>query len=146
MSQAEQARFLGAKVERTKNLGHDSTVDRLTENPAGRVDDYTNDVGKQIVRGPARSQSVYGRFRDPKDGTSASENLSRWSDYAHAGSYQGGDGTGKEVSARDPRGGTVPSGARTKNSDGYLESTKGWAGYDRGADSGEGRLQKARKY
>jgi|SRR6516164_4286980 len=34
-SQAEQARWLNSKVERVKNLGHDTTIDKLTQNPVG---------------------------------------------------------------------------------------------------------------
>jgi len=147
MSQAEQARWLGAKPERTKNLGHDSTVDKLTENPAGRMVDYANnDVSKGIVRGPPRSQGVYGRFKNPKDGTSTAENLSRWSDYSRANSYHRGHGEGVEPRMPDPRGGSnVP--AADKGSDGYLApspnpSTKNWADYRAGSESGEGRLEK----
>jgi hypothetical protein len=130
MSQAEQARFLGSKPERTKNLGHNSTVDRLTENPA-RPTDYEQGPAARVIN-EKRSVGVYERFDDPKSGISASENLDRWADYARSNSYSV-DGRG-----RDPKG-------RGRGSDGHLATPK-WTGYDAGADSGEGRLQKRDKY
>src|SRR5262249_51402097 len=132
MTQAQQSRFLGRSVERTKNLGHDSTVDRLTENPAGMIDYANNDVSKGVVRGPPRSRGVYGKFANPEDGRSTQQNLDRWSDYARSNSYSV-DGRG-----RDPRG-------RGEGSDNHLRSTKGWARFDSGAESGPGRLEKSGK-
>jgi hypothetical protein len=136
------------KLDPSRNLGHrsKSTEAALTKNPAGRVVDYTNnDVGKGIVRGPARGQSVYGKFRDPKDG----HDFAGWASYAREGSYTGHgnkEGPGKEPTVREERR-SVPSAARNKDSDGYLESTKNWPSFDTGgADSGVGRLEKARKY
>jgi hypothetical protein len=60
-------------------------------------------------------------------------------------SYQGGDGTGKDVPP-EPRRRSVPSEAAKKDSDGYLESTRTWANLpEAGGDSGVGRLEKAGK-
>jgi hypothetical protein len=148
LDQFEQERHLGIGHERTKNLGHDWRESEIEQNPAGRMVDYANnDVSKGVVRGPARSQSVYGKFRDPQSGIANERNLDRWSNYATAGSYRGGDGTGKDVTMRDQGRRSVPSEARNKDSDGYLESTKNWPSFDTGgADSGVGRLEKSRKY
>jgi hypothetical protein len=139
LTQREQAKHLGVKEETVMNLGHPVPVSQLTEHPAPHVKNYDSGDTGRVVRGPARSQSVYGRFRDPKDGTSTSENLSRWAGYAHAGSYQGGDGTGKEVSMPDPR------GRHSNESDGYLQSTKSWPSFEYGSESGPGRIEKAHK-
>jgi hypothetical protein len=90
---------------------------------------------------------VYGRFRDPKDGTSRQENLDRWSDYARSNSYHRGPGPGKEPTMPDPR--ERSAGYRPgdgKGSDGQLASTKNWASYEYGGDSGLGRLEKSEKY
>ena len=138
LTQDQQAKFLGVKEETVMNLGHPVPISEIAEHPAPDVKNYDSGDTGRVVRGPARSQSVYGRFRDPKDGTSASENLSRWSDYAHAGSYQRGDGTGKEVSMPDPR------GRRDEGSDEYLLRPD-WSKYEYGADSGPGRLEKSGK-
>jgi hypothetical protein len=128
------------------NLGHKATDATLTKNPAGRMVDYANnDVSKGVVRGPARSRSVYGSFKNPQSGIANERNLSRWSGLAHAGSYQGGDGTGKDVPP-EPRRRSVPDVARAKDSDGQLASTKNWASYEYGGDSGMGRLEKSEKY
>jgi hypothetical protein len=131
-----------------RNLGHKATDASLTKNPAGRMVDYTSgDQGKRIARGPERSASVYGKFANPQSGIANERNLSRWSGYAHAGSYQGGDGPGKDPPQSDGQRRSVPSEARNKDSDGYLESTKNWPSFDTGgADSGVGRLEKSRKY
>ena len=148
MSQAEQARYLGAKPERTKNLGHDSSVDRLTQNPVGYPKDYEQGPAARVIN-EKRSQGVFGKFADPKDGRSTQANLDRWADYAKANSYTGHGnkaGVGKAPTVRDPRGGTVPSAARKKDSDGYLASPKDWASYEYGGDSGLGRLEKSKKY
>src|SRR5215472_12825943 len=95
------------KPDPVRNLGHKSTEAGLTKNPAGRMVDYAdNDVSKGVVRGPARSVGVYGRFRDPQSGIASEQNLTRWSGYASAGSYDG----------KDPKG-------RGEGSDGHLAST-----------------------
>jgi hypothetical protein len=126
LTQAQQARFLGSKPERTKNLGHDSTVDRLTQNPVGYPRDYENGPAARVIN-ETRSVGVYGKFRDPQDGTSRQQNLDRWSDYARSNSYHG----------RDPQG-------RGAGSDGHLLRPE-WDRYQFGADSGEGRLEKTGK-
>jgi hypothetical protein len=147
LTQGQQAKFLGHKPETVMNLGHPTTVDRLTENPVGRPLDYENDAAARITN-ETRSVGVYGKFRDPQSGISTNEqNLNRWADYARSNSYHRGPGPGKEPTMRDPRGTTVPSAARTKDSDGHLAplpsaSTENWADYSAGADSGEGRLEK----
>jgi len=134
LPEIQQRKFLGVGEQHTLNLGHPSTQDRLTENPAGRVVDYANnEVSKGVVRGPPRSQSVYGKFRDPADG----HDFDRWAGYAKAGSFHGKDG--KEPTVPDPR------GRASNESDGYLRSTQGWARFDAGSESGEGRLEKSRK-
>jgi hypothetical protein len=126
LTQDQQARHLGVKEETVKNLGHDMPVSRLTENPVGYPRDYENGPAALVIN-EKRSQGVFGKFADPKDGRSTQANLDRWSDYAKANSYTGHGnkaGLGKPPSVRDPRGGTVPSAARNKASDGYLASPK----------------------
>ena len=153
LDQFEQEKHLGIGHEMTKNLGHDWREREIEKNPAGRMVDYTNnDIGSDLVRGPPRSQGVYQKFTDPKSGISTNQqNLDRWSDYARSNSYTGHHhkaGPGVAPTMPDPRERSA-TGYRpnaSEKSDGYLESTKGWAGYDRGSESGEGRLQKARKY
>jgi hypothetical protein len=148
LTQDQQAAYLGVKQETVLNLGHPVPISEIEQNPADMADYTNNDVGKQIVRGPPRSAGVFGSFKDPKSGISTNEqNLDRWADYARSNSYHGGHGEGVEPTVRDPRGGTVPSEARNKGSDGYLQSTEGWPSFDTGgADSGVGRLEKAKKY
>jgi hypothetical protein len=146
-TQGQQARFLGSTPERTKNLGHDSTVDRLTENPVGYPLDYQSPSAARVIN-ETRSQGVYGKFRDPQSGIAQQNNLDRWADYAKSNSYTGHGnkaGLGKPPTVRDPRGSTVPSVARNKDSDGYLESTKNWPSFEYGSESGLGRIEKARK-
>jgi hypothetical protein len=148
LTQGQQAKFLGHKPETVLNLGHPTTVDRLTENPVGYPRDYENGPAARVIN-ERRSQGVYGKFADPKDGRSTQANLDRWADYAKANSYTGHGnkaGVGKAPTVRDPRGGTVPSAARKKDSDGYLASPKDWASYEYGGDSGLGRLEKSKKY
>jgi len=128
MSEGDQSRFLGRSIERTKNLGHDSTVDRLTGNPA-RPTDYERGPVRQIV-----DEKRYQKFSDPKAGRSTQENLDKWASYARSNSYSV-DGRG-----RDPKG-------RGAGSDNHLLSTKGWANLpDSGADSGPSRIEKAKRY
>src|SRR5262249_51491139 len=90
LTQREQAKHLGVKVERTKNLGHDSTVDRLTENPA-RMMNYDSADTARIINEP-RSVGVYGRFKNPQSGIAQQNNLDRWADYARSNSYHRGPG------------------------------------------------------
>jgi hypothetical protein len=124
LTQAQQARFLGSKPERTKNLGHDSTVDRLTQSPVGYPRDYENGPAARVIN-ETRSVGVYGRFKDPKSGISSADNLSRWSGLAHSNSYDG----------KDPKG-------RGEGSDEHLASTKNWPGFEYGSESGLGRIEK----
>ena len=151
LDQYEQEKHLGIGHEMTKNLGHDWRESEIEQNPAGRMVDYANnDVSKGVVRGPAHSQGVYQKFADPKDGTSTSENLSRWSDYARSNSYTGHDhkaGPGVPPSMPDPRE-RAATGYRpnaSERSDGYLRSTESWPSHEYGADSGPGRLEKTGK-
>ena len=132
-----------------RNLGHKATDASLTKNPAGRVQDYTNHAGEGIVRGPARSVGVYGSFKNPTSGISTNEqNLDRWAGYAKANSYTGRSqvaGPGEDPPVSDDSRRLVPSAAREKGSDGYLESTKSWPSFEYGSESGLGRIEKARK-
>jgi hypothetical protein len=145
LDQFEQEKHLGIGHERTKNLGHDWRESEIEKNPAGRMVDYTNnDVGKDMLRQPSRLQGVYGKCGDPQSGISSEQNLNRWSDYATKGSYHGGPGPGKDPTMRDPR------GRHSNESDGYLAdqpnpSTKNWADFRAGSESGEGRLEKLHK-
>src|SRR5262249_27917334 len=128
--QGQQARFLGSKPEAVMNLGHASTVDKLTENPARMIDYADSHASEGVVRGPERSQGVYGRFKNPESGISAEGNLDRWADYARSNSYHGSDPRGRET-----------------GSDNHLLSTKGWANLpDSGSESGPGRIEKAKRY
>jgi hypothetical protein len=143
-TQGQQARFLDSTPEQVRNLGHPSTVDRLTENPAGRVVDYTNsDVGKQIAReGQRHTQGVYGRHSPTPSGVSTAENLQAWSKYSTSNSYTGRNkaGLGKPPSMPDPRPPGVRQGAGA-GSDGHLLRPE-WDRYQFGADSGPGRIEK----
>jgi hypothetical protein len=148
LTQDQQARHLGVKQETVMNLGHPVPISEIERNPIGYPRDYENGPAKHIINEP-RSQGVYGRFKNPQDGTSTQANLDRWSGYAKANSYTGHgnkEGLGKPPSVRDPRGSTVPSAARNKDSDGYLASPKDWASYEYGSEAGLGRLEKSQKY
>jgi hypothetical protein len=139
LSQRQQSKLLGVGDEVTMNLGHRVPEDRVMEHPLNKVDDYANShASERVVDGPKRGQSIYGRFKNPQSGVANEGNLNRWAGYAHAGSYQGGDGTGKEVSMRDPR------GRRDEGSDGHLLRPE-WDRYQFGADSGAGRLEKTHR-
>jgi hypothetical protein len=129
-----------------RNLGHKATDATLTKNPAGRIVSYDTapQAERQIKEGQRLTTGVYGRHVPIKSGISSAENLRAWGKYAKSNSYHTGPGPGREPPVSDDSRVHVP--AAGKASDGYLESTRGWAGYDRGADSGEGRLQKAKKY
>ena len=143
LDQKQQARHLGVKEETVCNLGHPVPVSRLPDNPVGYPRDYEQGPAARVIN-ERRSVGVYGKFGDPQSGIAQQNNLDRWADYAKSNSYHRGPGPGKDPPQSNDSRQHVP--AAGKASDGYLESTKGWAGYDRGADSGEGRLQKARKY
>jgi hypothetical protein len=136
------------KPDPVRNLGYKATDATLIKNPAGRMVDYTNnDIGKQIIReGQRHTQGVYGRHSPTPSGISTADNLQAWSKYSTSNSYHRGPGPGKEPPVSDDRR-SVPSEARNKDSDGYLESTKNWPSFDTGgADSGVGRLEKSRRY
>jgi hypothetical protein len=138
LDQYEQEKHLGIGHERTKNLGRDWRESEIEKNPA-RPLDYEGGPAARVINEP-RSQGVYGKFADPKDGTSRQENLDRWASYAKSNSYHRGPGPGVYPTTPDPR------GRHTNESDGYLLSTKGWANLpDAGSESGEGRLQKSGK-
>jgi hypothetical protein len=127
LTQDQQAKFLGVKEETTMNLGHPVPVSRLTDNPVGYPRDYENGPAARVIN-ETRSQGVYQKFADPKDGRSTQQNLDRWSDYAKSNSFHG----------ENPRG-------RGQGSDGHLASTKNWGSFDYGSESGPGRLEKAGK-
>ena len=110
------------KEETVRDLGHPVPVSKLTENPVRYPVDYESGPAARVIN-ETRSVGVYGRFDNPKDG----HDLSGWADYARSNSYHG----------RDPRG-------RGAGSDGHLRRPTG--GFDAGSDSGEGRIEKARKY
>jgi hypothetical protein len=146
MSQAEQAKFLGRGDEVVSNLGHPSREDDLTRHPLGKVDDYANNrASERVVDGPKRSVGVYRSFKNPESGIPNQQNLDRWAGYAQANSYTGHGnkaGPGKEPPQSDGQRRSVPSEARDKDSDGYLADPKEWSRFDRGSESGEGRLEK----
>ena len=126
LTQGQQARFLGSKPETVSNLGHPTTVDKLTENPVRPID-YEGGPARHIID-ERRSVGVYQKFSDPKSGVSTAQNLDRWSDYARSNSYHG----------RDPRG-------RGEGSDNHLRSTKNWPSFEYGSESGLGRIEKTHK-
>jgi hypothetical protein len=148
LSQAEQSKFLGVGDETVMNLGHRVPEDRLTEHPLNKVPTYDTapQAERQISEGQRLTQGVYGRHVPIKSGISAEQNLDQWASYAKSNSYHRGPGPGKEPTVRDPRGGTVPSAARSKDSDGYLADPKDWASYEFGSEAGLGRLEKSKKY
>jgi hypothetical protein len=151
LSQAEQARHLGVRDEVMRNLGHEMQQDDLTRHPLAKVQDYTGDrAGERVERGPPRSQGVYRSFKNPESGISSEENLARWSGYSRANtqSLNGRGRDSKPPSMPDPRlSGRHLIGPGAKgDSDGYLASTKEWASFEYGGDSGLGRLEKSQKY
>jgi hypothetical protein len=133
LSQKEQAKALGRGDEVTMNLGHRVHQDDLVKHPLKEVIAYD---GRNIVD-EKRSVGVYGKFKDPKSGISTAQDLDRWASYARSNSYDGKDG--KDPVVKDPR------GSHSNESDGYLRSTKGWASYEYGADSGPGRIEKTHR-
>lgn len=137
-SQAEQARWLGDKPETVMNLGHPVSVADIAKHPlrSQELKSYTSD---RPNHGADRGgQGVYGKFRDPQSGISSADNLKDWSGYAKSNSYTG-HGSGKAGPGKDP---TMPDprGRHSNQSDGYLLQPKG--GFEYGADSGPGRLEK----
>jgi hypothetical protein len=129
LSQKEQSKFLGRADEVVSNLGHPSREDDLTRHPLGRMMNYDSADTARTFRDPAKLQGIYRKCGDPRSGISSGENLDKWADYAKANSYTG-EGLGKPPSMPDPRGG------HSNESDGYLRSTKGWADFDYGSESG----------
>jgi hypothetical protein len=125
LDQFEQEKHLGIGHERTKNLGHDWPESEIEKNPAGRVMNYDSADTARTFRNPSKLQGIYQKTADPRSGIASANNLKAWSGYSTANSYDG----------KDPKG-------RGEGSDGHLASTKGWAGYTAGADTGEGRLEK----
>jgi hypothetical protein len=145
LDQYEQERYLSIGHERTKNLGHDWRESEIEQSPAGRMQDYDSADTSRTFRDPARLQGVYRKCSDPRSGISSGENLNKWADYAEANSYTGRGnkaGVGTPPSMPDPR-----TGRGSNESDGYLAdqpspSTKNWADFRAGSESGEGRLEK----
>jgi hypothetical protein len=145
LDQYEQEKHLGIGHERTKNLGHDWRESEIEQNPAGRMMNYDSADTARTFRDPSKLQGVYRKCSDPQSGISTNQqNLDRWAGYARANSYHGGHGEGANPTMRDPR------GRHSNESDGHLAplpkpSTANWADYTAGADSGEGRLEKAHR-
>jgi hypothetical protein len=125
-----------------RNLGHKATDASLTKNPAGRIVTYDTapQAERQIKEGQRLTQGVYRRHAPIKSGISSADNLQAWSKYSRSNTYDGGPGPGREPTMRDQGRSSVPSPARSKDSDGHLASTKNWASYEYGGDSGLGRL------
>jgi hypothetical protein len=148
LTQREQAKRLGVKEETVMNLGHRVKQDDLSRHPLDRVQNYDSGDTARTFRDPPRLQGVYGKCNDPKSGISAKQNIDAWAKRATANSYDGHHhkaGPGVAPTVRDDRR-SVPSEARNKGSDGHLASTKDWASFEYGGDSGLGRLEKSQKY
>ena len=141
LDQFEQEQHLGVGHEMTKNLGHDWRESEIEKSPAGKLMNYDSADTARIINEP-RSQGVYGKFRNPQDGTSTQQNLDRWADYAKSNSYTGHGnkaGVGKDPTMPDPR------GRHSNESDGYLADPKEWADFEYGSESGLGRIEKAHR-
>jgi hypothetical protein len=128
-----------------RNLGHKATDASLTKNPAGRVMNYdTAPQGeRQIKEGQRLTTGVYGRHVPIKSGISSADNLRVWSKYSTSNSYTSRGnkaGLGKDPPQSDDSRQHVP--AAGKASDGYLADPREWSRFDRGSESGEGRLEK----
>jgi len=144
LDQYEQEKHLGIGHEMTRNLGHPWRESEIEQNPAERTMNYDSADTARTFRDPTKLQGVYGKCSDPQSGISSQDNLDRWSGLATANSYTGHgnkDGVGKDPTMRDPR------GRHSNESDGYLASsptpsTKNWADFRAGSESGEGRLEK----
>jgi hypothetical protein len=127
LTQDQQAKFLGVKEETVMNLGHPVPISEIAEHPAPDVKNYDSGDTGRVVRGPARSVGVYGRFKNPESGISNQSDLDRWSDYARSNSYHG----------KDPKG-------RGEGSDGHLASTKNWPSFESACGSGGTRPGRCR--
>jgi len=139
------------KPDPVRNLGHKASDRSLTKNPAGRVVTYDTapQAEREIKEGQRLTTGVYGRHVPIKSGISSADNLRVWSKYSTSNSYTSRGnkaGLGKDPTVRDPRGSSVPSAARNKDSDGYLAGTESWSTFEFGGDSGKGRLEKSEKY
>jgi hypothetical protein len=122
------------KPDPVRNLGHKATDATLTKNPIGRPTNYDSGDTARTFRDRGKLQGVYTTCSDPRSGIASQANLDKWADYSTKDSYHG----------KDPKG-------RGAGSDEHLAplpkpSTDNWANYSAGSDSGEGRLQKAKKY
>ena len=144
LDQYEQEKHLGIGHEMTKNLGHDWRESEIEQNPAGKLMNYDSADTTRVINEP-RSQGVYGRFKNPLSGIAEQRNLSRWAGYARSNSYHRGPGPGREPTVRDQGRSSVPSAARSKDSDGYLESTRNWPSFEYGSESGLGRIEKTHR-
>jgi hypothetical protein len=148
LTQDQQAKYLGVKQETVLNLGHPVPISEIEKNPAGRVMNYDSADTARTFRDPPKLQGVYKSAPDPRSSISSEQNIDAWSRRASANSFDGKDG--KEPPMRDQGRSSVPSPARSKNSDGYLAdqpspSTDNWASFRAGSESGEGRLEKLHK-
>jgi hypothetical protein len=142
LTEAQQAKYLGRRNELVSNLGHPSRQDDLTRHPLSKTQNYDTADTERTFRDPAKLQGVYGKRNDPKSGISAEQNIDAWAQRAAANSYHRGHGEGVDPTMRDPR-----DGSRSTESDGHLASlptpsTKNWADFRAGSESGEGRLEK----
>jgi hypothetical protein len=135
LSEAEQAKYLGLGNERVTNLGHPSREDDLTRHPLGQPINYDTapQAERQIKEGQRHTTGVYQKHSPINSGISSAENLRSWQKYSTSNSYHG----------------KAPAG-RGEGSDGHLAaspnpSTKNWADFRAGSESGEGRLEKLRR-
>jgi len=118
------------RADPVRNLGHKATDASLTKNPAGKLMNYDSGDTARTFRDKGKLQGVYTTCSDPRSGIASQANLDKWSDYSTKDSYRG----------KDPKG-------RGAGSDGHLAdlptpSTKNWADFRSGSESGEGRLEK----
>lgn len=129
LTQCEQAKHLGVKEESTFNLGHRVPISRIMEHPLrGQPTSYDSTDTARTFRDPARGQGVYTGRNYPQSGISSEQNLRGWGDYAKSNSFHG----------KDPKG-------RGAGSDGHLESTRNWPGFEYGSESGLGTIEKQHK-
>jgi hypothetical protein len=150
LSEREAERKLQKPIERVHNLGHPTTHDKLHEHPLKhKIHDYTSDdVGERHIREGQRPRpGLYGKTADPRSGLATAENLSEWSKYSSVNSYQsndahGGQGEGVASHHPDPRHNQRDN---PQESVGYLASTKNWASFEDGSESGPGRIEKSHK-
>jgi hypothetical protein len=139
LDQVAQAKFLGSKPETLLNLGHPCSVADIAKHPLGKPVNYDTapQAERQISEGQRHTTGVYQKHSPIKSGISTADNLRSWGDYSRSNTYSV-DGRG-----RDPKG-------RGVGSDGHLAdlptpSTKNWADFRAGSESGEGKLEKLHK-